>query len=220
MTRAPSWELSSYQPTLRVTSCPYSEGTKVLQQLISVGHTKENRADTFTTKTPRWETHTKRQVVVFYHREKQIFVLQHKQPHKQKTRSLKETHIMSPSTTCTYSELSSSALQPVGQQMELFDFTELLLPLITVETLFKPCITLNTHTNESQQRNVLYRGGIRALCVYVRVCVCMCVPSWQPWSSLGFPRCIFLLACHRLMVTRSWLQPLRKTGVVDNYRVF
>lgn len=84
------------------------------------------------------DTHkeTEWQVVVFYHRWKQIFVLQLKQPNKQKMRSLKETHIMSPSTTCTYSELSSSALQPVGQQMELFNFTELLLPLITGETLF------------------------------------------------------------------------------------
>lgn len=35
---------------------------------------------------------TEWQVVVFYHRETQIFVLQHKQPIKQKTRSLKETH--------------------------------------------------------------------------------------------------------------------------------
>ncbi len=48
---------------------------------------------------------------------------------------------------CTYCKLSSSALQSVSQQVELFDFTELLFPLITAEALLQPGITLHTHTH-------------------------------------------------------------------------
>lgn len=35
--------------------------------------------------------------------------------------------------------------EPVGQQMEIFDFNELLLPLVIAEALFQPCVALHAH---------------------------------------------------------------------------
>lgn len=47
----------------------------------------------------------------------------------------------------TYGELSGGAVQPVGQKVELFDFPQLLLSLLTMETLLQPGVALQVHNH-------------------------------------------------------------------------